>query len=726
MDGLYKRALALLRQEQLLKVIKRDSSVSTAVLDIPEAESEEILSQIDQVVSKNKLIINKKTLSFKARKRGFGLPLVVNLVAILVIVAGALVISYFFGLKEESIVTGSIGITSAEGRLIEKLKEESQAEIALKEEEIAATRSKLQDMAMEKDRLESEMDQRISDREAELRSALEQELEAERVRLAEEGIFQEDIDLLIKELESARAAEYSSQLDTFRQEALTELQEKSAAIAALTAEYEQTLARQEEEQQKLLVQLQAREAELEEQLKRQEAALEQERTAFAEDLSRIQRQQESRQLVLDQIRSSYEKINSYLDESDYSRALGQLATLEDYLRQDGVAGLSSMQDQIHVEFFIIDSLNKLIENEQENAGSDTTSLVQAAAKLTAVSGMVEEADSLFRNGEIERATDLYLTALNEIPDLGRSYKRLQEIEEMTFHRRREDLSRLIRSGDSLYSSGNYQASLHQYKQALEVLKEDSVDFNRLVDRISEAGFSIGVAEITASENKEAARLVAQSDQLYAADDYGAAIAAYASAIQRYPNSTYLETAMEGLQKSMKMLIGKLEGDIAEAEEELNTMEGLIGKLERDIAEAGTVVAQTDLVDNAELIQRLESIKSLYAGYSAFSEGTGERSQEELYSLLQAKLLMKRVLNSEEVRAEYPELYDSVQKYYEAYGQEKWQEGRYSTMRDMVAFIDILANPESYSESDVTQTTAELAYQKELFAEFLEKLQALLQ
>ena len=209
----------------------------------------------------------------------------------------------------------------------------------------------------------------------------------------------------------------------------------------------------------------------------------------------------------------------------------------------------------------------------------------------------------------------------------------------------------------------------------------------------------------------------QGDQLYAAGDYGTVIATYASAVQRYPNSTYLTVAMEGLQNSMQTLIRRLEQDIASAEEQLIALEA---------QETRGTGEEIDPDNNTEMIRRLESIKSLYAGYSAFSEGTGERSQEELYSLLQAKLLMKRILNSDEVRAEHPELYDSVQQYYEAYGEEKWQEGRYSTMRDMIAFIDILANPESYSESEVTQTTTELAYQDELFADFLEKLQVLIQ
>ncbi|GAF81216.1 unnamed protein product, partial [marine sediment metagenome] len=231
MNGLYKRALSIRRQEQLLNVIKRNGSASKAGLDIPEAESEEILSQIDHVVSKNKLTINEKTFSFKARKKGFGLPLVVNLIAVLVIVAGAFLFSYFFGLKEESIVTGDNGITSAEGRLIEKLKEESQAQIAEKEGEIAATREKLQEIAMERDRLESEMGQRISDREVELRTELQRELEAERARLAGEGRSREDIEELIREMESSRAAEYSRQLETFRQTTMQELQEKSDAIA---------------------------------------------------------------------------------------------------------------------------------------------------------------------------------------------------------------------------------------------------------------------------------------------------------------------------------------------------------------------------------------------------------------------------------------------------------------------------------------------------------------
>ncbi|TFG58080.1 MAG: hypothetical protein E4H36_15690, partial [Spirochaetales bacterium] len=488
MEGLFKKALILRRQKQLLSVIKSRGTSSIEGLNLPEGEGRKILAEIDRAVSGKKLLINDKTFSFTSKKKSFGLPLIINASAVLVIAAGVFIFSQFFRLREESIFTGSKSNVSTEGMLIEKLKEESQAKIAGKEAEIAATRVKLADIAAEKNQLERDIDRRISDREEELRRSIEEEMVSERVRLAGEGRTQEDIDKLLREMENARAAESARQLEEFRQQVLRELEEKTNAIALLTAEYEQVLSRQENEQQQIESAFQDREAELTEELRTQEASLRQETSVYAENLTRIEKQQENRQLVLDQIRSSYEKTNGYLKDLDYAKALTQLSSLENYLRQRGIASLPYMQDRLQVEFFIIDSLRKLITGEADRSGEKTASLVQTASDMTAVSGMVEEADSLFENGEMEKATELYLAALNEIPDLKKSYARLQEIEEISFQQRRETLSNLISTGDNLYGTGNYNASLQQYGQALAVLKEDSVDFNRLIGRISEAGY----------------------------------------------------------------------------------------------------------------------------------------------------------------------------------------------------------------------------------------------
>ena len=720
MDGLYRRARSILRKDQLLKIIHKKDADSEVLSDIPKGESEEILSQIDRAVSQEKQLINGNAFTFKSKKKDFSFPLFINISAIIIIIGGVFLFFYFFGREEESIISEAGRIISAEGRLIAKLKEETRAQIDQKEQEISETRLKLLEMENERNKLETEMEQRIGEREAELRNLLEEELEKERNLLISEGKSEEEVQRIILELENEKEQEFSLRLSDFREESMRQLQEKSADLEDLAREYEQMLSRQEQEERELREKLLAEEAARTSEAERQ-------MTALSEDFLGLQKQQETRQLVLAQIQFSYRDIQNDLNTGNYSGALEGLDSLENYLTQEAGKSDPFIQERVPVEMFIIDSLRKLVADKDNSADAERENLLKTAAELTEVSGLVEQGDDLFQKGETDKAAELYVSALNKIPSLRQSYTRLQEINDLSIQQRRDELTALLRSGDSLYASGRYRESLDSYQDALEVLREESLDVNQLIAKISEAGYRIGDAEDTSRMNLAAAEAVENGDQLFAAGDFGRAIAVYSAAIQDYPESMWLQSALEGMQKAFETLILKLEGDIAEAEKQLIAVqEAEMRRAEIEEAEVREAAVQRGIPDDSKLKERLGIIQGLYSGYTEFTEGSAQRSQEEFYSLLQAKILMKRILNSEEIKTDHPELYDRVEQYYQAYGEEKQREGSYSTMRDIIAFLDILLNPERYSEEEVNRTAAELALRQDLFTDFLDKLSSLME
>ncbi|MFP4564186.1 MAG: hypothetical protein ACLFRY_12850, partial [Spirochaetia bacterium] len=79
MGGLYKKAKSFLPKEKLL---------SAEELGISEEDGREILGQIENAVSKDRIDISEKDLTYTARKNSGTLPLVVNFAALVIVAAG--------------------------------------------------------------------------------------------------------------------------------------------------------------------------------------------------------------------------------------------------------------------------------------------------------------------------------------------------------------------------------------------------------------------------------------------------------------------------------------------------------------------------------------------------------------------------------------------------------------------------------------------------------------
>jgi hypothetical protein len=397
-------------------------------------------------------------------------------------------------------------------------------------------------------------------------------------------------------METNRNRENDEQLTAFIRESREEMDQKEAALIKIKVEYENLLQEKQSQQLALKNELKAREE--------SEAA----RSSISENLKSMRKQQQDEQLVLAQIRTFYEQVKTDLDNADYDTALSQLATLKEYISQESIAALPMMENRRTMEIFIIDSISRLIDKERTGSEPDTAMLTDDAVRLTQISGLVEEADKLFLNGDAEAASLLYLEAFNRIPVLRSSYDKLKSM--------------------------NGQLS-----------KDDA---ERLTQRL----------------------LITESDLLNARED-----------IESYENR-----------------INRLY-EIAE---------------EHRIS---TIKRQT-------LSEKISSARVL--SDESLSDPNAGNSQEELLTLLQAKLLMKQILNSESVKSEYPELYEQVEEYFTAFGEEKKKEGKYSTIQDITAFFNILSNSETDPNTEQPLNVGNTDIEKTLYSEFLEELKSLIE
>src|SRR5208283_2266885 len=187
-----RRNLRLLGPTELRE--EEDKSIS------PE-EREKILSQIEEAVGRSRMKITPETFLFKPRKRGSVLPIIVNSVALLVIVAGVGVAVLLSRRSEQSIVAAPVTLLTAEGKMVAALKEQARAQLEGKDKEIASIRERLAGIDQERARIKQEADASVRQREQELQDSLNQSLAAQKAKLAASGLSEDAVARRIADFE---------------------------------------------------------------------------------------------------------------------------------------------------------------------------------------------------------------------------------------------------------------------------------------------------------------------------------------------------------------------------------------------------------------------------------------------------------------------------------------------------------------------------------------------
>jgi len=308
LSGLYQRALALLRIEKPPEpegefAFEEDSAISRE-------DQREILSEIEKVAAGSRITITPEIFTIRALKRGIFFPLMVNLFSILLLAGGLTTLYLLFQRGKSVIMEQATAITTAEGKLIQELKKESEEKLVAKNKEISSIQNRLQEIDREREDLQSNMESKIQERETELRSALEKELENERLKLRSQGISEEDINSKLRELELEKSFEYNRQLEAFKQEAEAERLKVENNLKTLKNEYEQNLTAANDERLKVLNEAKQREAELQSQLEEKTRALDSEKLKAQAELKKISDQRQRENQASDQLISLYSLVES--------------------------------------------------------------------------------------------------------------------------------------------------------------------------------------------------------------------------------------------------------------------------------------------------------------------------------------------------------------------------------------------------------------------------------
>ena len=487
--GLLKKAQSLRGRSTPLRVLGPHELRAEQDDEITPEEREKVLAQIDEAVSSNRLKITEKTFEFSARRKGGVLPAVVNAAAILVIAAGIFLALYLSRRAEHDIVAPPVTILSAEGKMVEALKAESQAQLAGKDREISAIRDRIAGFDSERARIRSDADALVSQKERELQDSFKAALDAERKRLEASGLSATAVSDRIDALQAKNNADMEAQLAAFRARADADSAAKEKAIAALQSENQKSLAQAQADRAQLQADAARQQADLEAGYKQKQLALEKDSAAAQAELTRLRDQQAGQQLVLDQILSWYQKARDQIQAGKPDSALGVLTDFRAYLNSQNLASLPAVTQRRPVDLFLIDSLEELVHAQagQLATAANVQGLVASANLIAAVAAIVQTGDDAFQSQAYAKARELYLSALAKIPAVQAGYAKLVEIESLFADQKNRDISVALAAGNSAYRSGDYTGAAGRYAQALTLMQGDRAAADTLVSQLADIG-----------------------------------------------------------------------------------------------------------------------------------------------------------------------------------------------------------------------------------------------
>ncbi|MFP4564794.1 MAG: hypothetical protein ACLFRY_15960, partial [Spirochaetia bacterium] len=227
-----------------------------------------------------------------------------------------------------------------------------------------------------------------------------------------------------------------------------------------------------------------------------------------------------------------------------------------------------------------------------------------------------------------------------------------------------------------------------------------------------------------ASDAEISPFIEKGDSLFASGDYLGAFEAYTDAVEISLDNIRIPAVIGKIEVSVSALLEELEDDIADVRRERNRA---LASAEASAREASLTAANPGTASgNTKALETLRTMRKVFGDTTISSSNSDERSREEVYSLLQAKVRMRKIMNSDEIRASYPELYESMQNYYTAYGEEQWEKGSVSAVMKVVEILEILNNPDQYSRQEISETLEGFPLESELFEPFLNTVESLLE
>ncbi len=572
-----------------------------------EEERNEILAEIEEVVKQNQITVSDEIFRLNPLKRSFWLPTIIITLSIAAVGATFYLSSRMFETRQESMNLEVSAVASAEGRLIEELKRESDARIAAKEEEILRIQEELGKIEEQSKNLQSDFQTALERREIELRAEMESALLVERARLQKLDITPEELDNRLRDFEIQKQQELQAKIEEYRIESQAALRAKEEELARSRDAAQQILVQTNAEKEKLAADAAEREAELTARYEAERQALTAESSDARARLEEIARLQETENLVTDQILAFYQSIMNSMENGQYEAALTGIASLRTLLDDPKIDNLPRIAKRRGVERLILDTLEGEIEVELNTESADTGDLVNTAQRLLNARALVAQAETAKTEGRRDEARELYNQAITALPSIKAAVENLALLETEARNSRAD---RLLAQGQEFLETGATDQALSSYRLAAAAAVPGESE--RLVEAVKRIENTI-TSEYTDNQNRLTADSRREIDDLKA--EYETRIAE-------------LEAEAAARDQELSEEAAALLETIETLKTEAEDRDTRIAEQEALISEGRTMLAEYE----DQLNQAQTELAAAREQLSALEESKGSLSDEQLAEL----------------------------------------------------------------------------------------------
>ncbi len=258
-----------------------------------------------------------------------------------------------------------------------------------------------------------------------------------------------------------------------------------------------------------------------------------------------------------------------------------------------------------------------------------------------------------------------------------------------------EIAATVNDANQRFERGDVSGAQSLYEEALQKISAIWSSHSRLND-IENLSLE--------QEQKKLDAFIAEGDRLYQAEEFRDSVDRYTQALIYLKHDAAVAT---------RMVERIMESAIATASTEATT------------AAAGAEASEGAAIDPA-LLERLGTLRREYEDFMAKNTGSSESSPETLTRLLEAKILVMQIIAAEPVESEYPELYETMERYFDAFGEERTRDGQSKALQDVIAVLERIAGARDRGEPESLWNNYDREDQRALLLQLLSKLQDLLQ
>lgn len=500
-----------------------------------DVSEEEVFRSIEEEINKGKKLQYIESI-VESEKRGYVLPLLVNLIIVLFFSA---MLAYFLIGNRERVREQSVGATMSgiEEEVIKEIRRRSEEEVREQKKRLEDAKLRLTELQEERDFFLENQENILNEKERKLREDYERRIEEAKKRIMESGA-------------SDAEEQFAKEKEKLYNEYLKTQQEARGEIEEIKKQYEEELLQREQRIKQEVAQYSSRIDEIEKKLAEEQAKLKESEAKMQSALLRQQEYMTFRR----QLNTVYNKALTFFGSGDYDSGIQELNTLIPILDRARAKGIGD-EAELQVEEKLINNILNLAKKEQRR-----TDLSQIGQKT------YEAARALENQGKLEEALPRYFTVYTLVDDSRLredSFSRAESIMDTIYEKRtqREKLE-MEKNAAALFQRAVESKRSRKYDDALQKLEDILFNYagtptsKRSLDEIIELNRLKTLMEKESAGsalNQKAQVKMDEASKAYDSGYYSEAFKQYQEVIREYRDSIYVEEALSQMEQISEQL-----------------------------------------------------------------------------------------------------------------------------------------------------------------------------